>query len=786
MAELKEYLSNIAEAIRTKKGTTEKINAQDFASEIITIESSINPVEILTEQEMLAETKAENLGAVFKYVGATGAYTQGEYYKVVQVEAVHIPYLGYPYYVIMYEPLNNGFRIVWRATPDLYTYGDSWYNDGFISGGSSRYNYYVKISGSRYISSIYSTLAEAVTAIQSADTTYTYTEDSSTYIYKNGGTAIYNDTLVFYSNFSGEITYSDGDDITTFTENPLLTDSYSTIRIYSPIFETKTVKPTTQNQSIYPSANYDGLSQVDVEAITTEEKTIEPSTSSQTITPTSGSYISKVTVNPVTSSIDSDIKAENIKSGVDILGVTGSLETGITPSGTISITNNGTYNVTNYASAEVSVEAQSSGLSINGVIEQYKVEAGETVNAGDFVEFILNTQASEISSAATSKITAKLMSTNLVAVLFYTNSRWAINVLEFEDGSVTLKTTYAITATVAAIETYSDNTLFLAYGKSSDGVYSTLLSFTGDSLVELTEPTSLANAYTFYQMYCDKIADNKIVMSFIDNASTSYTWNPYVIKKVTATIDNQTISCSSIGVIKASSVSKSPSGTSYYYRVSDTFHSQKINNGVVIAYTYYDDGTNYVHFHVIRCQDGTVSSTTNTLSLGGLYDSVVCPIGTDKILIATESRVYVYEVSGTALSQLTSISVSSSIVQSTKSQLINVDDNKFVLCTGATFNVYSFDGSAITLIHTATVPFLGTNTTQCVLPTSSTNGLIFRVGATGAFNSYTITDDGVTFYENENGQNGTTVKKATSRLYNVGIANTGGVGGETIDVYRVP
>ena len=281
MAELKEYLSNIAEAIRTKKGTTEKINAQDFASEIITIESSINPVEILTEQEMLAETKAENLGAVFKYVGATGAYTQGEYYKVVQVEAVHIPYLGYPYYVIMYEPSNKGFRIVWRATPGLDTYGDSWYNDGLVSSGVSRWNYYVSITGKRYISNIYSTLPEAVTAIQSADTTYTYTVEGSTYIYENGSTAIYNDTLVFYSNFSGEITYSSGDATTTFTENPLLTDTYTTTRIYAPKFQEKSVNATTVEQNITPDTNYDGLSSVTVGAVEEYDDEIEISGSEE-------------------------------------------------------------------------------------------------------------------------------------------------------------------------------------------------------------------------------------------------------------------------------------------------------------------------------------------------------------------------------------------------------------------------------------------------------------------------------------------------------------------------
>lgn len=89
---------------------------------------------------------------------------------------------------------------------------------------------------------------------------------------------------------------------------------------------------------------------------TLQEKTITPTTSSQTITPDENyDGLSKVTINGVTSAIDSDIKATNIRKGIDILGVTGTLEEGITPTGTLEITENGTYDVTEYASTNVNV-----------------------------------------------------------------------------------------------------------------------------------------------------------------------------------------------------------------------------------------------------------------------------------------------------------------------------------------------------------------------------------------------------------------------------------------------
>ena len=61
----------------------------------------------------------------------------------------------------------------------------------------------------------------------------------------------------------------------------------------------------------------------------TQEKTVEPSTNMQEITPDEDyTGLSKVTVKAVTNEIDQNIQPDNIKAGIDILGVQGIFEGG--------------------------------------------------------------------------------------------------------------------------------------------------------------------------------------------------------------------------------------------------------------------------------------------------------------------------------------------------------------------------------------------------------------------------------------------------------------------------
>lgn len=126
-----------------------------------------------------------------------------------------------------------------------------------------------------------------------------------------------------------------------------------------PKLQSKEFRPQNKAQRITPDTGYDGLSDVLVYGMSLQNKEVTPKTTEQQIKCDTGyDALNTVTVKAVTSSIDSNIVSANIRKGATILGVEGSVEAGIEPTGTIDIASNGTYDVSNYATANVNVGEQ--------------------------------------------------------------------------------------------------------------------------------------------------------------------------------------------------------------------------------------------------------------------------------------------------------------------------------------------------------------------------------------------------------------------------------------------
>lgn len=86
----------------------------------------------------------------------------------------------------------------------------------------------------------------------------------------------------------------------------------------------KEVNPSSETQTITADKGFDGLGNVRVNAVLLQSKMTIPSKKEQTIVADEGfNGLNEVKINPVTSEVDENIIAENIRDGVEILGVAG-------------------------------------------------------------------------------------------------------------------------------------------------------------------------------------------------------------------------------------------------------------------------------------------------------------------------------------------------------------------------------------------------------------------------------------------------------------------------------
>ena len=186
----------------------------------------------------------------------------------------------------------------------------------------------------------------------------------------------------------------------TYTFTPQNADALSSVTIDVSVEgqvinnQSKTVNSSTSTQIVNFDSGYTGLSSVTVNPYTLDSKTVDPSTSQQVIT-SDEDGLSSVTVNAVTSSIDPDIQAGNIKRGIEILGVTGTFDGGSLGTKTVNSSTSIqtiTPEPSDYGLSSVTVNPVTSSIDSN--IQADNIKSGVTILGitGNYSGTVINNQ----------------------------------------------------------------------------------------------------------------------------------------------------------------------------------------------------------------------------------------------------------------------------------------------------------------------------------------------------------------------------------------------------------
>ena len=256
-------------------------------------------------------------------------------------------------------------------------------------------------------------------------------------------------------------------------------DGLSSVTVEPYVLDSKTVNSSTAQQVI--TSSEDGLSSVTVEPYTLDSKAVDPSTSQQVIT-SSVDGLSSVTVNAVTSSIDPDIQAGNIKRGVEILGVTGTFDGGSL----------GTKTVNSSTSTQtITPEPSEYGLS-SVTVNPYTLDT-KTVNSST-AQQVITSSKDGLSSVTVEPYTVETKSVTLTNNGSYTCTPTNADALSSVTVDVSVNTTNWIEETragrISDISEYSIAELVKRYGGAAG-----LFSFSNiTSLPSIQDPVDNPNA----------------------------------------------------------------------------------------------------------------------------------------------------------------------------------------------------------------------------------------------------------------------------------------------------
>lgn len=435
------------------------------------------------------------------------------------------------------------------------------------------------------------------------------------------------------------------------------------------------------------------------------------------------------------------------------------------------------------------------GFDINGIIEDYYVYAGESISAGDFVEFIngvasqttktsSNTQLSDVASTGIAISSVLLDNGNVFIAHRYGSSMHLYGmVCTVNNGTITKGTDTTLSTETNSGRTIS--TLLLSSGKvfiahcsdSNYKPYGMVATITGTTITVNTD-TQLSNNVNSKQMSATSLGNDKI---FISHGGA----NGVYLYGIVCSVSGTSISLGTDTAI----VSSSDRGT---YNSSVALSSSK----VFVAYGYAST------YGIIASISGTTitGGTGKEFSGGSLSSALLLPTGKVLVIFSNTGglRGVVCSVSNTTISTgtvtvlnigLSSDSVSSLLLSSGKVFITHNNSQKTYLCG----SVATISDSTITINSTTSLISL-TDSSQSIssaLLLSDGNMLIAH-SKSGNYNLYAqefAVSDNVPTNKIITTNYETQVRKATTSEF-YGIAKTKGIGGtstghkDKISVYK--
>lgn len=467
--------------------------------------------------------------------------------------------------------------------------------------------------------------------------------------------------------------------------------------IVVPQLQTKTV---TSNGKVIPDANYAGLSEVtvNVPATPTQEKTITiTENGTQEVAPDSGKVLSKVTV---TTNVDS-------------------------------------------------------GLAIKGLVEQYTVQAGETISAGNFVEWITS-----IGDGSAMFATAELIDASTVLLTTTTT----LQILKISNNAISIGTQLTFTS-VCACKFSSSKVVAITNGNTIK-----LYNVNNTTLEEVSNITS-TNISSTGAIVC---LDNNNLVTVFNKSENSIN----KVKTVLINVNGATITDYLLTDVYNCEYSTTP------------LRLLKLDNSHIFVagnYGYYastgagpgwSPGPRYYSYFA-TCIIDTTNKTSSKIAgttYSESYRNIESLRYSNNVVIGKSSS-YIIKIS---ISDTYSISVSTTTAITNMKGMMSISDTRILTTVNNNICIYDVSNTTATLVSSKSFSDDSSATGYSISYLNNSNYLLcFKIGTSYYFKTVTINNDEIEFPNSPY----TKIIRAVSNNVPVGIAAQSGVGGDIINVY---